>query len=87
MPVPQGNVEKGKTLFVTRCGQCHTYEKGGMKLDESNFVRLMKLDDSNLLRLINCMLTSIIGVHKTGPNLFGLFGRKTGQAPGYNFYF
>ncbi len=32
-----------------------------------------------------CHTIDINGSHKSGPNLFGFIGRKTGQAPGYTY--
>lgn len=51
--IPAGDAEKGKKLFVSRCAQCHTTDKGG--------------------------------ANKTGPNLFGIIGRKTGQVAGFDY--
>lgn len=61
---------KGAKIFKTKCAQCHTVEAGGAhKQGRNEYLQI----------------TSLLLIFFIGPNLNGLFGRKTGQAAGYSY--
>ena len=89
MSIPEGNAENGAKLFKTRCAQCHTVEAGGPhKQVLWNLCLFVRQDtpDTYIRRKKRRLEIRIpkISIHQ-GPNLHGLFGRKTGQAEGFAY--
>lgn len=75
-----GDAGKGEKIFKQRCSQCHTVD--AVSCSWTHCVRVRSGLASSLLF---SSLTMQGGKHKTGPNLHGLFGRKTGQAKGFSY--
>ncbi|KAI9474812.1 cytochrome c-like domain-containing protein [Zychaea mexicana] len=69
MGIPAGDKTKGAKLFKTRCAQCHTCEPRDMKK----------------VTVCPFYVSMKGGSNKVGPALHGLFGRQSGQVPGFSY--
>ena len=79
-----GDAANGKKIFTKACAQCHTVDKGGKhKQGETNHGYLFVLALGWLSTCIGRSTT--LHCYISGPNLWGLIGRKTGQAAGFSY--